>query len=456
MDIVKSQVDSFLICPTYDFIDGGMHRYSETGDWETPHFEKMLYDQAQLMHVLVKLYLITGMSQYSDIANQTVNFVESKMKYNGYAVSSLSALSNDIEGGYYQTTIKDFPLFSNEQHSLFKHSPKSQLFSLRSIDLPSTQTINTLSQLRKKRFPLPMADLKGILSWNALYAISLAEMYSATLDERIQQKMYHHIDLLTKQFYRDGQLYRIVYDGRASVDAKLDDHALFIQALLLKYGISGNANDLALAVKLSHQMGILVDNMDPLLLAVDDQLPSMVAMAINAYKQLYLATGESEMTDRMGELMTRSVQSPLTISQLSLLSAANRTVRNNLSPYFFGKGKGVVNFVKIDNDLILQISLANGWHINSNKPLDKKLIPTTIQFINDDPVKADFPEAKQVNLSFSQDRLSVYDSTIQIVLDNQQFQRTRRPIKLNLQMCSDKLCLLPETIVIVPPLLLIR
>jgi uncharacterized protein YyaL (SSP411 family) len=456
VDIVKSQVDSFLISPTYDFIDGGMHRYSETGDWEKPHFEKMLYDQAQLIRVLVKLYLITGMTQYIDIANQTIEFVESKMKYNGYYVSSLSALSNDIEGGYYQTTIEDLSRLSDEQQSLFKHSPESKLFSLHSINLPSAKTINALSQLRKDGSPFPMADQKGILSWNALYAIALAEMYSATLDEQIQRKMYQYIDQLNQQFYRDGQLYRIVYDGRTSVDAKLDDYALFIQALLLKYGISGNSNDLALAVKLSHQMGMLVDNTDSLLLAVDDQLPSMVAMAINAYKQLYLATGEPEMTDMMTGLMAKSVQSPLTMSQLSLLSAADKTARNNRSPYFIGRGKGVVNFVTVGKELILQINLAGGWHINSNKPLDKKLIPTTIHFINDDPIKADFPEAKRVSLSFSKNMLSVYDSTIQILLDNQQLQRTRLSIKLNLQMCSDKICLLPETIVLMPPLLLIR
>jgi uncharacterized protein YyaL (SSP411 family) len=456
LDIVKSQVDSFLISPTYDFIDGGMHRYSETGNWEKPHFEKMLYDQAQLIRVLVKLYLITGMTQYIDIANQTIHFVESKMKYNGYYVSSLSALSNGIEGGYYQTTIEDVSRLSDEQQSLFKHSSESKLFSLHSINLPSAKTINALSQLRKEGSPFPMADQKGILSWNALYVIALAEMYSATLDAQIQRKMYQHIDQLNQRFYRDGQLYRIVYDGRVSVDAKLDDYALFIQALLLKYGISDDSNDLTLAVKLSHQMGMLADNTDPLLLAVDDQLPSMVAMAINAYKQLYLATGEPEMADMMAGLMAKSVQSPLTISQLSLLSAADKTARNNLSPYFIGRGKGVVNFVTVGNDLILQINLAGGWHINSDKPLDKKLIPTAIHFINDDPVKADFPEAKRVSLSFSKDILSVYDSTIQILLDNQQFQSNRMPIKLNLQMCSDKLCLLPETIVIVPPLLLMQ
>jgi uncharacterized protein YyaL (SSP411 family) len=451
VDIVKSQVDRFLMSATYDFIDGGMHRYSETGDWQTPHFEKMLYDQAQLIRVLVKLYSITGIKQYIDFAAQTVSFVDSKMSHDRYYVSSLSALSNDIEGGYYKIAITDVLPLSTEQQMLINYLPDNQLFYLRSIDLPSPQLIDVFSQLRQKRFDFPMADKKGILSWNALYAVALAEMYSATLDKQIEQKWYQHIDQISELFYRNEQLYRIVYNGRTSVKAKLDDYALLIQALLLKYGVSGNTDDLTFAIKLSHQMNQELKHADLLALAMDDQLPSMVAMVINAYRQLYLATGDSAMAERMSQLTSKTVLSPVTVSQLSILSSIDKTGRSDQSPCFFGRGKGVVNFVLVDNKLILKINLIDGWHINSNKPLDKKLIPTRLRTIDGELVNADFPSAKMVSLSFSKEMLGVYDSDIRIAIDIRQLDDSNLPLKLTMQMCSDTLCLLPETLLLRPP-----
>lgn len=97
LKLVKKQVDQLLTSPTYDFIDGGMHRYAEDGFWKKPHFEKMLYDQAQLLRILSRIYAITGKTEYLEIANQVQQFVGDTLYSGKYHFSSMSALSGALE-----------------------------------------------------------------------------------------------------------------------------------------------------------------------------------------------------------------------------------------------------------------------------------------------------------------------------------------------------------------------
>lgn len=150
-----------------------MHRYAEDGDWRRPHYEKMLYDQAQLIRVLVRLSTVTSQKQYLTFAKQTISFVESKLRLDiGLYASSLSALSDGVEGAYY-----DFSDDTLSKSTAWRANSISgaTVLSLNTLALPSTAVLDTLQNIRRIK-TLPRRDTKAVLSWNALYLLSLTEL----------------------------------------------------------------------------------------------------------------------------------------------------------------------------------------------------------------------------------------------------------------------------------------
>ncbi|HWQ03914.1 MAG TPA: thioredoxin domain-containing protein [Longilinea sp.] len=245
----------------YDVIGGGFHRYSTDTAWFVPHFEKMLYDNAQLALVYLHAYQITGESTYRRICEQTLDFmIRDLLQPAGGFSSSLDADSEGEEGKTYlwtypelQTAIDhpdDFDwlkqVFTLSANGNFegkiilrlKQSLPALAFQM-GLSLPEfTQKLDRLlARLlahRSKRIQ-PLRDDKVLTFWNSLAMQAFAEA-GKVLDRKDYLKTAQkNARFLLSELFEDGQLLRSWRNGKAQNTAFLEDYAGLVLGLLVLY-----------------------------------------------------------------------------------------------------------------------------------------------------------------------------------------------------------------------------
>ena len=251
----------------YDQLEGGFHRYSVDNQWRIPHFEKMLYDQAQLIVNYLEAYQITKEIIYLDIADQTLHYVSRKLSH--------------PSGGFYTSEIFCF-FYGIEDLGNAIHDPlnifygKNVLYQSRTIDETAKHfsrtpenIINILSEARKKlkkarekRIP-PMMDDKILTSWNGLMISAFAKGYKITDKIEYLEKAENAVSFILEKLYdqKTGILYHRYRDGKTDYQGTLQDYAFFIQGLIDLYEASIDINYLKLAEILTEkQIDIFLDS----------------------------------------------------------------------------------------------------------------------------------------------------------------------------------------------------
>ncbi len=260
----------------YDHLEGGFARYSTDNGWKIPHFEKMLYDNAQLASLYSQAYLLTEMDTYKNITEQTLEFLRKFMHKEGAGFfSSYDADSEGQEGKYYTWSEKEINSLFLEDEDVIKDyfgitregdlDGRNVLYINNSIEkltkkynLPAGKIETIIENARKKLLEKrstrkrPGLDTKIIVSWNALAIKAFIDGYRAT-----QKRQYLRIALETAEFLishqlqKDYRLNRIYYDGESKINAFLDDYAFLIEALIHIYQVTFDAKWIDWAMKLS-------------------------------------------------------------------------------------------------------------------------------------------------------------------------------------------------------------
>lgn len=246
-----------------DHLDGGFFRYTVDPAWDTPHFEKMLYDNALLAQVFLKGAGILDKPEYREIALETLRFVERVMKNrNGGYVASLSAVDGrDIEGGYYLWPLKTLEkLLSKDELDLIAHawgvrgSPYlegghhiKQLWRVNDVTGvtgKSNDEIETaLDSIRKKliqvreRRVLPV-DTKVLAAWNGLLLESFS--IAARYDRRFTEVARDLYGVLARQFWNGRELYRFTHNGSPDGKVSLGDYAYVSMGMARWARVSGD------------------------------------------------------------------------------------------------------------------------------------------------------------------------------------------------------------------------
>jgi uncharacterized protein YyaL (SSP411 family) len=248
----------------YDQLGGGFARYSTDIEWKIPHFEKMLYDNAQLVTLYCEAYRLTKNNLYKQIVEETLSFIEKEWlsKENGF-FSALDADSEGEEGKYYvwqkeeleNLLGKDFEVFSdyygindigywehdnyvlmrneNVNEILFKHQIK--ITELESI-IGNCKTI--LLKERDKRVK-PGLDDKILTAWNALMCKAYGEAYLTFKNKNYKTIALKNAEFLKKNMVKsDFSMYRNFKNGKANINAFLDDYAFSMDAFIQTYIIS--------------------------------------------------------------------------------------------------------------------------------------------------------------------------------------------------------------------------
>lgn len=244
----------------YDCVEGGFSRYSVDERWFAPHFEKMLYDNAQLIEVYSYAYALSNDELYKKIALETIAFCKQDwLSDKGIYYSALDADSEGVEGLYYTYTFKELQETLGEDVMLFswyfqctpngnwEHN-RNILYAIDTLEKAAEtkgipfkyfkavidSCLDKLRQLRSTRVK-PGLDDKCICSWNALQLKGLSDAAIFLQDNSILDDAIALADSMQKSFQTDKGLKRISKEGVAKIDALLEDYALYIDALIALY-----------------------------------------------------------------------------------------------------------------------------------------------------------------------------------------------------------------------------
>ncbi len=276
---VINTLEKMALGGIYDQLGGGFSRYSVDAIWKVPHFEKMLYDNGQLVSLYAQAFKKTGNPLYERVIRQTLEFIKREMTSSeGAFYSSLDADSEGEEGKFYVWTADeiDAVLNSPEQNALFRsyysvrdsgnwehgsnilHVNQDPIKFADSKGLEVEELYGQIDELnqrmldaREKRVR-PGLDDKILTSWNALMISGYIEAYKALGDQeylKTATKAAHF--LLSRQMTGEFRLYRNYKDGKSAINGFLDDYALTIQALLALYEVTFDKQWLATGNRLA-------------------------------------------------------------------------------------------------------------------------------------------------------------------------------------------------------------
>lgn len=236
----------------YDHAGGGFHRYSTDARWFVPHFEKMLYDNAQLAFVYLEAFQLTGNQMYADVAQETLDYVLRDMTSpDGGFYSAQDAGEVNEEGDYYVWT---WPVISTELKASGEISAFKSVFGIAEqgnwehgknvIYLPKSSSwedrqklkpeLDTLLQARSKR-EAPHLDDKILTSWNGLMISAFAKGYQVLADETYLAAAQKAASFIRERLAKGSELYRRYAGGEAKYPGTLDDYAFVIEGLLHLY-----------------------------------------------------------------------------------------------------------------------------------------------------------------------------------------------------------------------------
>lgn len=259
----------------HDPIEGGFSRYSVDAHWHIPHFEKMGYDNGQLLSVFSEAYLEKPIPLYKDRIYSIYRFLKTRLQQEpgGFSCAldadSLNSEGKPEEGAYYvwqKEELKallgaDYDLFQDVyNHNDIAHWEKEnyvlfQTESLTSYAAKNGQSATSLQKqlekcrqllekARQKR-PQPLTDTKVLSGWNSLIATGLCKAYQATQDPALKQMALKTLAFIkTEMINPEGQLIRV---WKKDNEGFLEDYALLIQALIRAYQTFFDSEWLSLA-----------------------------------------------------------------------------------------------------------------------------------------------------------------------------------------------------------------
>lgn len=255
----------------YDQIGGGFSRYSVDKKWHVPHFEKMLYDNGQLVSLYAQAFQATKNPLYKNIVYQTLQFIERELtNTEGAFYSSLDAdsLNNDSklqEGAYYVWTqkelkeilVNDFELFADyynvnyygywghDNYVLIRKNEDSIVAKNHSISIAELESKvknwqKTLLNERNKR-DKPRLDDKSLTSWNALMLKGYIDAYKVFNDQHFLNVAIKNATFIyTKQLQESGNLNHSYKNGISVINGYLEDYATVIDAFINLYEATFN------------------------------------------------------------------------------------------------------------------------------------------------------------------------------------------------------------------------
>lgn len=262
---VETTLDAMALGGIYDQVGGGFSRYSVDMLWKVPHFEKMLYDNGQLLTVYSRAFAVFKKPLYKRIVKQTVDWLEREMlDDSGAFYAALDADSEGVEGKFYVWTAAELESVLGRHFSWFRrvfeinqngHWEEGNYILLRRKsdeelcrELECTQEefetqlnrVNELLLSARSHRIRPGLDNKCLTGWNAMTVRGLCEAYAVFGDEHYRNLALKNMRWIKETQFREGKLFRNYNGGTSTIDAFLEDYAHAIDACLALYQVTFN------------------------------------------------------------------------------------------------------------------------------------------------------------------------------------------------------------------------
>jgi uncharacterized protein YyaL (SSP411 family) len=282
LDVCEYTLDGMANGGMYDQIGGGFHRYATDNDWTVPHFEKMLYDNAELPRAYLAGYQLTDNDRYAQVARETLEFVERELTHeDGGFFSTLDAQSENEagereEGAYYVWTPAEIAdVLDNEETVdlvcdrfgitesgnfegstvLTRAQPIADLAETYEMDREDVQQTlddarDALAAAREER-SRPPRDEKILASWNGLMLSAFAEA-AIVLDSSLSDPAEDALAFVREHLWdaEESRLQRRYKDGVTKIDGYLEDYAFLGRGALNLYEATRDVEHLQFALEL--------------------------------------------------------------------------------------------------------------------------------------------------------------------------------------------------------------
>ena len=455
---------------------GAFHRYSTDAKWLVPHFEKMLYDQAQLLHAYARAYQLTRNDEFRRVSGKIAAYVNREMTSStGLFYSAQDSEVDGEEGKPYlwsreelkralgeaeyalASRVYGFSGPPNFEGRYILHRPDSYEDAARAAGASTPDLLKKLDAIdaklyaeRRKRRQ-PSLDDKSIASWNGLMIEALAYAGGVLKNDRyVRMASRAADDMLNTLRGKDGEFLHVTRGGKAKLDAYLDDYAAAILGLLELHRATGNKRWLEEADRIGNAMVerlwepgggfryaapsvayLIASPRD----SFDGAFPSAHSLAVRALTGL--ATGGRPRYARyaaqtMAGFEPAARKAPHALPYMLWGLHEYRVVKlPEESPP--GERPGLpstAGLVTIGGrlsrsklsvgepvDLVVTIKIDEGWHLNANPASLPSLVPTAVKAALEDgkvAVTPRYPEGKIKMIGPENDRVSVYDGRVEI------------------------------------------
>jgi uncharacterized protein YyaL (SSP411 family) len=361
LEMVAGTLRHMALGGIYDQVGGGFHRYSTDGRWLVPHFEKMLYDNAQLARLYIRAWQVSGEELFRRVGVETLDYMLSEMRHpEGGFYSAQDADSEGVEGGFFGWSFEDLVgLVGDDVAAYYGASREGNWDGVNVLWVPDPESpaAAKAATMRLQLFEAratrvkPATDDKVLAAWNGLAIGALAEAGRVLSEPRYTGAALEAAGfVLTRMRTSDGRLLRSWRDGRTSGPAYQDDYALMTGACLALYEATFDSHWMHEAQGLAADMirlfhdgergGFFQSGSDAEELVVrgkelyDNAVPSGNSAAAEVLQRLGLLTGDSEL-ERVGLSCLRLVRDlmvnapsgfGLALSALDLYLASAREV----------------------------------------------------------------------------------------------------------------------------------
>jgi uncharacterized protein YyaL (SSP411 family) len=261
LDQVLLTLDKMAFGGIYDHLGGGFARYSTDSIWKVPHFEKMLYDNAQLVTLYSQAYQLTKKQLYKNIVYETIEFIKREMtSYEGCVYSALDADSEGEEGKYYvwnkediekllgsnsklffeTYNVNEYGLWEQDNYILMRKENGESLIKKHNLTIDEfnssiNESKNVLLNERRKR-NRPGLDDKTLTSWNGLMIKAYCDAYNIFGEIKFKDAAVKLANFIFKKSRKkDGGLFHNYKAGHATINGFLEDYCFTIEACIALY-----------------------------------------------------------------------------------------------------------------------------------------------------------------------------------------------------------------------------
>ena len=365
LDHIELTLDKMAFGGIYDQIGGGFSRYSVDRLWKAPHFEKMLYDNGQLVSLYSEGYLKFKNPIYKEIVFESLEFVERELfDETGAFYSALDADSEGEEGKFYIWNEDELELLIKDNYNIFKdyfnvnnkglweHGNYILLRKKSKIDIAKKHNISlddlegqisdwkkTLMSARDKRIR-PGLDDKSLTSWNALMLKGYIDAYMAFGDKK-------HLDIALKnanfisdiQLHKDGKLWHSYKNGKSTINGYLEDYSLTISAFIRLYEATFDEKWLQISEKMmQYAITHFYDNKSSMFFFTSDLDAKLVTRKMEINDNVIPASNS---------VIANSLFDLGIILDNEVYQKMARIILNNVKPNMSSYGSGYANYANL-------------------------------------------------------------------------------------------------------------